>query len=59
MQQMLQLTVKKSQVSIAEISWALPAVTKGHSKDLNNNITELFKFMFPDSQIAKMLKQGI
>ena len=43
-----------SQVSVAEIRWALQTVIKGHSKNLNNNIIEQFKIMFPDSQIAKM-----
>ena len=49
-QQTLELTVTKSQVSIAEMRWALQTVTKGHSRNSNNNITELFKVMFPDSQ---------
>ena len=42
-QQTLELTVDKSQVSIAEIRWALQTVTKGHSKNSNNNVSELFK----------------
>ena len=41
--QTLELTVNKSQVSIAEIRWLLQTVTIGHSNNLNNNITELFK----------------
>ena len=53
-QQTFELTVNKSQVSIAEIRWALQTVTKGHFKNSNNNITELFKVIFPDSQIALM-----
>ena len=57
-QQTPELTVNKSQVSIAEIRWALQTVTKGHSKNSNNNVTELFKVMFPDSQIAKMFTLG-
>ena len=57
-QQTLELTVNKSHVSIAEIRWALQTVTKGHSKNSNNNITELFKVMFPDCQIAKMFTLG-
>ena len=55
---MLELTVNKSQVSIVEIRQALQTVTKGHSKNSNNNITELFKVMFPDSQIAKIFTLG-
>ena len=46
-QQMLEIT-------IAEIRLILQTVTEGHSKCSNNNITELFKVMFPDSQIVKM-----
>ena len=42
-QQTPELTVNKSQVSIAEIRWALQTVTKGHSKNSNNNVSELFK----------------
>ena len=57
-QQTLELTVNKSHISIAEITWALQTVTKGHSKNSNNNITELFKVMFPDRQIAKMFTLG-
>ena len=53
-QQTLELTVNKLQVSIAKIRLALQTLTKGHSKNSNNNITELFKVMFPDSQIAKI-----
>ena len=56
-QQMLEWTVNKSQVSIVEIRWALQTVTKGHSKNLNN-ITELFKVIFPDSWLAKMFTLG-
>ena len=56
--EMLELTVNKPQVSIVEIKQALQTVTKGHSKNSNNNITELFKVMFPDSQIAKMFTLG-
>ena len=48
-QQTLELTVNMSQVSIAEIRWGLQTVPKGHSKNSNNNIIELFKVMFPDS----------
>ena len=36
----------------------MQTVTKGHSKNLNNNVTELFKVMFPNSQIAKMFTLG-
>ena len=36
----------------------MQTVTKGHSKNLNNNITELFKVMFSDSQIAKIFTLG-
>ena len=50
-QQTLELTVNKSQVSVAEIRCVLQTVTKGNSK--NSNVTELFKVMFPGSQIAK------
>ena len=57
-QQTPELTVNKSQVSIAEIRWALQTVTKGHFKNSNGNITELFKVMFPDSQITKMFTFG-
>ena len=57
-QQTIELTVNKSQVSIAEIKWALQTVTKGHSKNSSNNIAELFKVIFPDSQIAKMFTLG-
>ena len=57
-QQTFELTVNKSQVFIAEIRWPLQTVTKGHSKNLNDNITELFKVMFPDSQIAKLFTLG-
>ena len=62
-QQTLELTVNKSQVSIAEIKGGhckvgkckviIANCKKGHSKNSNNSITELFKVMFPDSQIAK------
>ena len=51
-QQTLELTVNKSQVSVAEIRCVLQTVTKGNSKN-SNNVTELFKVLFPGSQIAK------
>ena len=51
-QQTLELTVNKSQVSVAEIRCVLQTVTKGNSKN-SNNVTELFKVMFPGSQISK------
>ena len=57
-QQTRELTVNKSQVSLVEIRWPLQTVTKGHSKNSNNNITELFKVMFPDNQTAKMFALG-
>ena len=43
---------------MAEIRWILQTVTKGHSKNSNNDITKLFKVMFPYSQMAKMFKLG-
>ena len=36
----------------------MQTVTKGHSKNSNNSVTELFKVMFPDSQIAEMFTLG-
>ena len=51
-QQTLELTVNKSQVSVAEIRCVLQTLTKGNSKN-SNNVTELFKVMFPGSQISK------
>ena len=51
-QQTLEWTVNKSQFSDAEIRWVLQTVTKGNSKN-SNNVTELFKVLFPGSQIAK------
>ena len=36
----------------------MQTVTKEHSKNSNNNVTELFKVMFPDRQIAKMFTLG-
>ena len=36
----------------------MQTVTKGHSKNSNNNITELFKVMLPESQIAKIIILG-
>ena len=46
------------EISNAEIRLIMQTVTKGHSKSSNNNITELFKIMFPDSQIVKMCILG-
>ena len=46
------------EVTIAEIRLILQTVTKGNSKNSNNNITELFKVMFPDSQIVKICILG-
>ena len=51
-QQTLEWTVNKSQFSDAEIRWVLQTVTKGNSKN-SNNVAELFKVLFPGSQIAK------
>ena len=36
----------------------MQTVIKGRSKNSNNNVTELFKVMSPDSQIAKMFTLG-
>ena len=36
----------------------MQTVTKVHSKNWHNNITELFKVMFSDSQIAKVFILG-
>ena len=42
-----------SSVLQAEVRWALKVVMSRYSKSSCNDVTELFKIMFPDSDIAK------
>ena len=42
-----------SSVLQAEVRWALKVVMSRYSKSSCNDVTELFKTMFPDSDIAK------
>ena len=44
--------VSDSSVRQAEVRWALEVVMSRYSKSSCNDVTELFKIMFPDSDIA-------
>lgn len=48
----------KEDVSKAEILWTLRTVTAHNSNKSNEHITEIFKAMFPDSQIAAKFTCG-
>ena len=52
-QQIMELSVSKAQSTSAEIRWTLQTVLKGFSNNSANNITALFKAMFPDSPTAQ------
>lgn len=43
----------------AEVLWTLNTITKHQSTNGNYGISELFKYMFPDSDIAKTLSCGL
>ena len=57
-QKALELTVSKSQTLSAEIWWALQSILKGHSNNSSNNISPLFKVMFPDSKTVERFVLG-
>lgn len=42
----------------AEVLWVLNVVMKGHSFNSNENVSQLFKKMFPDSSIAEDFSCG-
>ena len=57
-QKTMELSVSKAQSTSAEIRWALQTVLKGFSNNSTNNITVLFKAMFPDSPTAQNFSLG-
>ena len=49
----MELSVTKEQSTSAEIRWTLQTVLKGFSNNSANNVTALFKAIFPDSPTAQ------
>ena len=49
----MELSVSKAQSTSAEIRWTLQTFLKGFSNNSANNITALFKAIFPDSPTAQ------
>ena len=43
----------------AEVVWTLKTISQHHSYTSNEDITDLFKIMFPDSDIASTFLRGI
>ena len=57
-QQTMELSVSKAQSTLVEIRWTLQTVLKGFSNNSANNITALFKAIFPDSPTAQDFSLG-
>ena len=57
-QNTLELTVTKSPTLSAEIQWASQSILKGHSHNSSNNISPLFKVVFPESKIVESFALG-
>ena len=50
----LEKTLVNSSVLQADVRWAMEFATSRYSKSFCNDVTELFKITFPDSDIAKL-----
>lgn len=48
----------KNDVLTSEILWTLHTVSKHHSYKSNEDVADLFHYMFPDSEIAKQFRCG-